>query len=302
MKSVLVSNPVYNEAIVGGCDACGAAAQESVFTLPVLDGPYCNEKPARKRQFQRCLACGHISVDLYEPNRYTRYYRNLQGEYHSCHDIDCSRYRNILEILQKNRVHRILDVGCGTGTFLNMLPRDVERFGVEPALEASNKARASGISIIGFEDLKTHELSSSFDVITAIDVIEHTKDLSRLRDDFATALRPGGLLILLTGDFDSRPARLLGRHWYYLHYSEHVSFFSARSIKTWLAAAFDDIEIARSDHHPLTFAPREMASLVKMCLAFPVKWIIHQVSQSTSVSYPALWTLGDHMLVKAVRR
>jgi hypothetical protein len=37
-------------------------------------------------------------------------------------------------------------------------------------------------------------------------------------------------------------------------------------------------------------------------LGFPLKWFIHQVSQSTCVPYPAVWTLGDYMLVKAVRR
>lgn len=284
------------------CDACGSATRDSAFTLPVLDGPYRNKKPVRTRQFYRCTACGHLSVDLYEPGRYAEYYRNLEMEYHTCHDTDCSRYSTVLDILAKSGVQRVLDVGCGTGTLLNMLPQNVERFGVEPASEASTRARARGISIISLEDLDKPELTNSFDAVTAIDVVEHAKDLSRLRHYFALALRPGGLLVLLTGDVASRAARTLGRYWYYLHYSEHVSFFSDHSMNTWLAPAFHDIEIMRSDHHPLSFAPKELASLGKMCLAFPVKWLIHQFTQSAVIPYPALWTLGDHMLVKAVRR
>jgi hypothetical protein len=52
MNSALASSPIYDEAIVGGCDVCGSAVQESVFTLPVLDGPYRNEKPRVNANFR----------------------------------------------------------------------------------------------------------------------------------------------------------------------------------------------------------------------------------------------------------
>jgi 2-polyprenyl-3-methyl-5-hydroxy-6-metoxy-1,4-benzoquinol methylase len=149
-----------------------------------------------------------------------------------------------------------------------MLPGNVERFGVEPAVEASNKVDASGVSIISFEDLQSPAFTNSFDAVTAIDIVEHTQELIRLREYFATALRPGGILVLLTGNFESRPAKFLGRYWYYLHYSEHVSFFSARSMQSWLAPSFHSIDIVGSSHHPLTFVENWRPS-VKCACCFP---------------------------------
>jgi SAM-dependent methyltransferase len=302
MNAALAPSAAVRDTKSLACDACGSELGDSLFTLPALDGPYLGHRPVRKRRFHRCPVCGHLSADLYEAERLAEYYCNLNIEYHTCHDSDCSRYEMISQLLNSPDVNRVLDVGCGTGTFLKMLPGRVQRFGVEPGVEASRRARASGISIISLEDLKKPELRHSFDAVTAIDVIEHTKDLIRLRDYIAAALRPAGFLILLTGDADSKPAKLLGRYWYYLQYSEHVSFFSSHSMKNWLLPAFQDVEIIRSSHHPFQFRPWEMASLAKMYLVFPLRWLIHRFSESTRVSYPALWSSGDHMLVKARRR
>jgi 2-polyprenyl-3-methyl-5-hydroxy-6-metoxy-1,4-benzoquinol methylase len=81
-----------------------------------------------------------------------------------------------------------------------MLSPEVERFGIEPSRAAAECARAKGIEIIDNGDLERRELRNTFDLVTAIDVVEHTLDLREFRRHLTTALRPGGTAILLTGD------------------------------------------------------------------------------------------------------
>lgn len=193
---------------------------------------------------------------------------------------------------------RVLDIGCGSGTFLAMLPSEVERFGIEPSRAAADLARAKGVQIIQSDDLERPELRNSFDLVTAIDVVEHAADLQEFRGRLATALRPGGTAIILTGDAASRAASLLGRYWYYLNYAEHISVFSPRSMQTWLQSDFTDIELRKGAHHPL--GVRESLSLIRPWFLFPVKWVLRKIRPRWNL-WSTLYFGGDHMLVRATR-
>ena len=98
----------------------------------------------------------------------------------------------------------ILDVGCALGTFLAMArDRGFEPRGVEISQFASSFARERRGLDVFTGDLESYKASDgSFDVITFWDAIEHvTHPLENLKTAHRL-LRPGGLLLLTTDNFD----------------------------------------------------------------------------------------------------
>ncbi len=93
---------------------------------------------------------------------------------------------------------RILDVGCGTGTMVRELARYGRVEGVDADPEAvafcrerglRNVRQVDGEAALPFE-------SGSFDLVTALDVIEHVDDDDAMLRELARVLIPGGLLLV----------------------------------------------------------------------------------------------------------
>lgn len=281
------------------CKVCHTPSLQSAFTIHLSDGPFGNNRIASKRTLLKCESCGHLIADQYDQLKYENYYAALATDYHISHDSDRSRYDHILGMLANKPFKRVLDVGCGTGTFLSMLPADVERFGIEPSAAAARCARSKNVRIITPEELVSGKFKNSFDVVTAIDVVEHAWDLTDLRKQLLLALRPGGTLILLTGNSESRTARALGRYWYYLSFAEHVSVFSSRSVQAWLKRDFARIEIFETHHHRPNLYDK--MNILRMWLFFPAKYLIRALFPGYFKMYTTLALGKDHMLVSATR-
>lgn len=92
---------------------------------------------------------------------------------------------------------KVLDVGCGTGYNLEMLAQFGQVFGTdfsEHALEFCHRRGFQNVSLARAESLPFD--ADTFDVVTALDVLEHVDDdLSGLAD-IHRVTRPGGLLIV----------------------------------------------------------------------------------------------------------
>jgi 2-polyprenyl-3-methyl-5-hydroxy-6-metoxy-1,4-benzoquinol methylase len=295
----LIDASVKDDCSAPRCHACGASQLRHQFSVPLVDGPHRSDKRAKDRKIYECDLCAHLSADLYDSSQYADYYESLSTEYHGSHDSDQSRYQQILDSIPNQSVKRALDIGCGTGTFLAMLPPDVERFGIEPSRAAARYAQVQGVKIVGYADLMTPDLRNTFDLVTAIDVIEHISDLQSFHQHAIAALRPGGILVLLTGNTASRSARWLGSYWSYLHYAEHVSFFSPQSIRSWLQPDFSDIKLTSTDHHRLN--SKEALALLRIWLLFPAKWFLRKLLPVRLNMFTALSLPGDHMIVRAIR-
>jgi SAM-dependent methyltransferase len=126
---------------------------------------------------------------------------------------------------------RVLDVGCFRGDFLATLGPEFERFGVEPNIQAAEVARSRGTLIIGRSiDDQADAFKGQFGAIVLMDVIEHLHDpcaaLRRLKE----LLAPGGLLIVLSGDAQSWPARLSLPFYWYMKYPIHLVYLGSRSM------------------------------------------------------------------------
>ncbi len=114
-------------------------------------------------------------------------------------------YRQWLErIEQRVPVGRILDVGSALGTFLKIAEtRGWKPQGVEISRFAAEFARDKrGLSIFNGDLESFQSAGDAFDVVTFWDSIEHvTQPLANLQTA-VRLLRPGGLILLTTDNFD----------------------------------------------------------------------------------------------------
>ena len=128
----------------------------------------------------------------------------------------------------------LLDVGCSSGAFLHAAVKlGFRAEGVEPALQAAATAQAAGLKVHQGLLQEAGYADGQFDAITLFEVIEHLQQPQDLLKECRRILRPGGILLIGTGNTDSWSMAALGARWEYLHIAKHgghVSFFNPGSI------------------------------------------------------------------------
>ena len=98
---------------------------------------------------------------------------------------------------------RVLDFGCGSGVllpFLSSIASNVIALDIDLIPLERMKAQIDFPSNIEVHDTRSFSLdklpAASFDIITALDVLEHVEDLSDTLTSLLRLLKPGGRLIV----------------------------------------------------------------------------------------------------------
>jgi SAM-dependent methyltransferase len=214
----------------------------------------------REFEFHGCDDCGFIAVEPFSGYEIYNdaYYRgagpdpyvDYEAEYHGWRTSDrLLEFEDLARIaehffasLQVERLDpkplhlRWLDFGCGAGAFLKYLRSrqtiagsTLDLTGHDVGSYADLLKTKDGFRILNFDEL-TREPEAQFDVISMIEVIEHLPSPLEPAQLVARLLKPGGLLLLTTGNLESPVARKQGIHYRYCAPEIHVSLFNPRCL------------------------------------------------------------------------
>jgi SAM-dependent methyltransferase len=187
----------------------------------------------------RCRNCGYqFSAPLVPEERLLACYRESSGKnWTTDAQVDprivalrnYARKRALLEQFSPGR--RILDFGCYDGGFLRFLDDSWRKSGIEPSTAAAGIASSHSIRILGpTVDAVGPEHNETFDAIVSFDVFEHLGNPVAVLGELRRLLRPGGILLIETGNTDALSWRLIGRAFWYCGIVEHIGFFNQQSL------------------------------------------------------------------------
>jgi SAM-dependent methyltransferase len=227
---MIAAEKIPAPAVLQPCPACGGDKPKWLGSIASRNADY---GFADGGELFECPVCSLIylqkaSRDNDPGEMYEELPANFLPESVGRSDFDLA-----LEVTQAGtRPLAVLDVGCFRGDFLSRLPSSVKKFGIEPSREAQQMLPGLGIQLLGETIGATSTPEVSFDFIYLMDVAEHLPNpLTDIRK-LASWLKPGGKLIITTGNSDALPWRLSRlSYWYYL--PQHLSFCNRR----WFAWA-----------------------------------------------------------------
>jgi SAM-dependent methyltransferase len=134
-----------------------------------------------------------------------------------------------------------LDFGCGAGGLLKYLAdRGVLRSGAkrwplrltghDVGTYADRLKRDDGFRILSPAELEA-EPGARYDVISLVEVVEHIEFPDPVFALAARLLKPGGLLLVTTGNISSPVARAKGLGYGYVMPEVHVGYFTPRALR-----------------------------------------------------------------------
>ena len=209
------------------CEICGSDSvvyEHKSFSFPII----------------RCKRCGFIKASE-TPNEkvllefYKTYSYQIEQE---IDPITKKRYLEILKKIEKYRKNnKILDFGCGQGHFLEVAnEKKWDVFGTEYSEKARMILKEKKIQSINEYEL--NNFNSQFDAIICIEVIEHVINPVKTIALFHSLLRPGGCLYMTTPNIKNISIKLMSNKEMFIAYTEHLNYFTIKSIKNLLKEKF----------------------------------------------------------------
>jgi len=196
--------------------------------------------------FTRIVPAEHQPAeDFRAQDTYDSSYFDGSGESHGYSDYGGmesafrASFRNRLQrIGLPARDARLLDVGAAYGYSVSeALALGWQASGLEVSAAAAREAgRNTGGRVAVGSSLAMPFDRDTFDLITLWDVLEHLPEPHQAIQELVRVLRPGGQLVLTTGDVGSLVARVSGARWHLYTLPEHLFFYTRRSLSILLEA------------------------------------------------------------------
>jgi SAM-dependent methyltransferase len=266
-------------AVISSCPVCGSDAfaatpdcfdlgevlrrweRETQFSFrEVVWKEYTFPVPKRVTLY-RCAQC-HLAMFQPPLAGSREFYADVTAR--ECYVADKWEFVRAIKALKRYRCRRVLDIGCGSGDFLDLL-RDsslpIDSAGYDFSPEAAALARAKGHTVYNGSFPESILLANSgqlFDAICMFQVLEHVSDPVAYLQDVRRLLTPFGILIIGVPDADG-PVR---------HFSSALTDIPPHHVSRWCETTFR-VAMPRQGFHVVSVA-REPLPHYLWCSYLPV--------------------------------
>ncbi len=214
---------------------------------------------ARDFDFWHCPACDYMFVEPFPGYAVydSAYYEGRGADPYVDYEAEHRDYRSTDRMIEFDDLWRIasqfiednlpegavewLDFGCGAGGLLRYLADKgaagsgsrrwpIRVTGHDVGTYAERLRVADGMRILGLDQLEAMP-GGNYDVISMIEVVEHLEFPDPVFALAARLLKPGGLLLLTTGNLSGIVPRIKGLRYAYVIPEIHVGYFTPRALE-----------------------------------------------------------------------
>lgn len=251
------------------------------------------------RKIYRCTSCGSgFASPMPSPEQIAQFYNADYFTFLETGMVTRLRMKRIRKfLLQLAAAGRLLDVGCGTGEFMELMRKiGFEVEGIELSPYAVVRAKAKGLAVWegDFETLSSQLPANHYDIITMLDVIEHLPNPAEALSLSHRLLKAGGWIFLHTPDYTNV---LLGTHLYIITKEwerVHLVYFTPEGLETILnRCGFQKVKVFRCPPFPPGPPCRSLRShdlslwrKVGKALIWIYKWATKSLLIAIGVSLP----------------
>jgi 2-polyprenyl-3-methyl-5-hydroxy-6-metoxy-1,4-benzoquinol methylase len=194
----------------------------------------------------KCITCTHLFTQnvatqdeigkYYQSDNYISHSNTQKGIvnklYHRIRKLTLASKKNLVQKETEKQQGKILDIGCGTGAFLNIMKHaGWESTGLEP----DDTARKKAAELYRIHPLPSHEIfnlpHNTYDAITMWHVLEHVHQLQEYIAQLKNMITRNGKIFIAVPNYTSYDALFYGEYWAAFDVPRHLYHFSPASMK-----------------------------------------------------------------------
>lgn len=194
------------------CNSCKLISTYPFPTKKIIEDHY-------KKKFQQ----GNYQLLRQYSIQYKRVYENFVVELKQALTDKKNNFRGL----------KVLDIGCFTGEFLEILKkRGADVYGIELQEEAVKIANKKlGGRVYKLDIMENESPNMEFDIISLLGIIEHVTDPIKLLLQCSKLLKKDGILLIQTPNSGSVFAKVMKKYWPPFAPVEHIHLFSRISLQ-----------------------------------------------------------------------
>jgi SAM-dependent methyltransferase len=220
--------------------SCPGCRTTNPTALPGTGQPFENRTRSlvfRQNEYRifRCGACGLVFKDsVLSEEMFALLYGDMNFSNWSARQVYPTERPVLRHVDSLPAGSQVLDFGCSSGRLLEQANPRIAKWGFEVNKTAAHEAAAKGIHMVAdWNDLKS--LLQKFDAVLLMDVFEHLSNPTALLEEMVELVKPGGMLVISTGNADCRACRTDIPNFWYFRTIQHLGMITAQYAKIFAA-------------------------------------------------------------------